>query len=168
MKSFSQMGMRFDAKNGEFRSVLFEVRVSSDYHGKTISVADVETGVEYTLPADLVAFWFEHGTDEAKSMVKSRYKIIRPPIPYEYIDRFIKAKNLTVTNAAMALTGSYSAETIRQWKRIGHVKRSNPHYERIAELTGFDPYDGDESMNFIGGDNDFLRLPGSVQKNAKS
>ena len=63
MKLFTQMGMKFNAKKGEFRSVLFEVRVSSDYHGKTISVADAETGIQYTLPADLISFWLEHGTE---------------------------------------------------------------------------------------------------------
>lgn len=105
-------------------------------------------------------------TDEAKSYVTSRFKISRPRIPFEYVARYIREKGLTPTNAAMAFTGTYNAESLRQWKRLGYVKPVNPHYERIAELTGFDPFEFDGTLN-KGGADDFLRLPRSEQKDAK-
>ena len=39
------------------------VTVMSDAEGKSLAIKDPSNGVTYTLDGDLIAYWFEHGTE---------------------------------------------------------------------------------------------------------
>lgn len=39
-----------------------EIQVRSDAYGKALLIGDSVTGVQFTVNADLIAYWLEHGT----------------------------------------------------------------------------------------------------------
>ena len=104
----------------------------------------------------------------AKVYATGRLYQARPPIPYSLVADYIQHNGLSPTNAAMLFTGRLIPETLRSYRRKGEVPGSSVHYDRIAEIIGWDATEHDDNLNSIGGCRGFLRLSGAEQEDAKS
>ena len=52
MKLYLIEGIRYNARNQSVRRNSFEVRVTKDEIGATLSIADMEKGIQYSIPID--------------------------------------------------------------------------------------------------------------------
>ena len=59
---FMQVGTLLNEK-GEASRNTFVIHVTSNAEGKSLSIGDPVTGVQFSVPADLIAYWLEHGTE---------------------------------------------------------------------------------------------------------
>ena len=52
MKMYLIKGIRYNARDQSVRKTPFEVRVTKDEIGATLSIADMEKGIQYSIPID--------------------------------------------------------------------------------------------------------------------
>ena len=52
MKMYWINGIRYNAKDQSIRRYTLEVRVTKDETGATLSIADMEKGIQYSIPID--------------------------------------------------------------------------------------------------------------------
>ena len=52
MKLYLIKGIRYNARDQSVRKTPFEVRVTQDEIGATLSIADMEKGIQYSIPID--------------------------------------------------------------------------------------------------------------------
>lgn len=52
MKMYLIKGIRYNSRNQSVRRTSFEVRVTKDEIGATLSIADMEKGIQYSIPID--------------------------------------------------------------------------------------------------------------------
>lgn len=52
MKLYLIKGIRYNARDQSVRKSFFEVRVTKDEIGATLSIADMEKGIQYSIPID--------------------------------------------------------------------------------------------------------------------
>lgn len=52
MKLYLMKGVRYNSRYQSVRRTSFEVRVTKDEIGATLSIADMEKGIQYSIPID--------------------------------------------------------------------------------------------------------------------
>lgn len=52
MKLYLMKGVRYNSRDQSVRRTSFEVRVTKDEIGATLSIADMEKGIQYSIPID--------------------------------------------------------------------------------------------------------------------
>lgn len=52
MKMYLIKGIRYNSRDQSVRRTSFEVRVTKDEIGATLSIADMEKGIQYSIPID--------------------------------------------------------------------------------------------------------------------
>lgn len=98
---------------------------------------------------------------------KTWIRMARRKIPYDIVRDFIREHHLSPSSAAMAFTGTLNCSYLSAMRRAGFISPLTKYYDRICELTGFDPYDNinrkiDKKNKYRKkkNENDFQRISG--------
>lgn len=60
---FTQPGYIYLDEKRKTEERSFLIHVTSTAEGRTLSIADPVTSIQFTVPADLISYWLERGTD---------------------------------------------------------------------------------------------------------